>query len=241
LTLGRGVALGALGVMVAFGVWLGVGLLQAREDLGVAGAGLRTELVRAHAALGRGDPAGAQTAIRAASRDLDAAEAVTARRPMRVAARLPVLGRSVSDLEHLLAAARNLTTAADRAVAVSVHLRSGRFAVLHDGRFDLGALDHAAAQAKGLVAELAQVRAELAQVRGDRVGLAQLADPRVFLARFLPASNSHRLLRADRVDPGRRGSPGSSAGALRPRAEADGRRALAASGAPLPRCAASPA
>jgi hypothetical protein len=166
LTLARRVVLGALGVVMVLGVWLALGLLQAREDLGVEAAGLRTELGKAHAALGRGDPEAATTAIRAASRNLDAAEAITARRPMRVAARLPVLGGSVSDVRHLLAAARNLTRAADRGVAVSVHLQSGRFAVLEHGRFNLEALDHATAQAKGLVAELDQVRAELDQVRG---------------------------------------------------------------------------
>ena len=166
LSLARGIVLGALSVVVAVGAWLALGLLQAREDLRVEAAGLRSELVKAHAAVSRGDPAAAKTAIGAASRDLDAAEAVTARRPMRVAARLPLLDRSVSDLEHLLAAARNLTTAADRAVAVSDHLRSGRFAVLKNGHFDLDALNQAAVKAKGLVVELDRVRAELAQVRG---------------------------------------------------------------------------
>jgi hypothetical protein len=162
----HGVLLAALAVVVVAGGWLALGLLQAREDLGIEAVGLRTDLTKAQAALRRGDPDAAQTAIRAASRDLDAAEAITARRPMRVAARLPVVGSGVRDVTHLLAAARNLTGAADRAVAVSVHLQSGRFAVLKDGRFDLNALDDAGAQAKGLVEELDQVRAELAQVRG---------------------------------------------------------------------------
>jgi hypothetical protein len=166
LTIARGVLWGALGVVVVAGGWLALGLLQAREDLGVESIGLRTDLTKAQAALRRGDPDAAKTAIRAASRDLDVAEAITARRPMRVAARLPVLGSGVNDVKHLLAAARNLTNAADQAVAVSVHLQSGRFAVLEHGRFDLNALDDAVAQAKGLVAELDQVRAELAQVRG---------------------------------------------------------------------------
>jgi hypothetical protein len=166
LTIARGVLWGALGVVVVAGGWLALGLLQAREDLGVEAIGLRTDLTRAQAALRRGDPDAAKTAIRAASRDLDAAEAITARRPMRVAARLPILGGGVYDVRHLLAAARNLTSAADRAVAVSVHLQSGRFAVLEHGRFDLNALEDAVAQAKGLVAELDGVRAELAQVRG---------------------------------------------------------------------------
>jgi hypothetical protein len=166
LTIAQAVLWGALGVVVVAGGWLALGLLQAREDLGVQAIGLRTDLTKAQAAVRRGDPDAAKTAIRAASRDLDVAEAITARRPMRVAARLPVLGGGVNDVRHLLAAARNLTSAADWAVAVSVHLQSGRFAVLEHGRFDLNALDDAVAQAKGLVDELDQVRAELAQVRG---------------------------------------------------------------------------
>ncbi len=157
---------GALVVVVVVGGWLALGLFQARAGLGVQATGLRTELTKAEAALRRGDPDAAKTAIRAASRNLDVAEAITARRPMRVAARLPVLGGGVSDVRHLLAASRHLISAADRAVAVSVHLQSGRFAVLEHGRFDLNALDDAVAQAKGLVDELNRVRAELARVRG---------------------------------------------------------------------------
>jgi Protein of unknown function (DUF4012) len=156
---------GMLGVLIAGG-WLAFGLLQAREDLRVAAAGFRTELTEAEQALRRGDPDAATAALRAAARDLAAAEAVTGRRPMRVAARLPLLSGGVSDVDHLLAAAWNLTRAGDQAVAVSSHLQSGRFAVLQRGRFDLDALGNAADQAKGLVAELDQVRAELAQVHG---------------------------------------------------------------------------
>jgi hypothetical protein len=166
LTIAHDVVWGVLVVVVVAGGWLAFGLLQAREDLGVEASGLRTDLTRAEAALRRGDPDAAKSAIRAGTRHLDVADAITARRPMRVAARLPVLGRGVSDVRHLLAAARNLTSAADRAVAVSVHLQSGRFAVLKHGRFDLNALDDAVAQAKGLVEELDRVRAELSQVRG---------------------------------------------------------------------------
>jgi hypothetical protein len=176
--------LGALGVVVVVGAWLALGLLQAREDLRVEAAGLRNELVKAHTALGRGDPAAAKTAISTASRNLDAAEAITTRRPMRVAARLPVLGGGVSDVEHLLAAARNLTTAADQAVEVSDHLQSGRFAVLEDGRFDLKALKNAAAKAQRLVIELGRVRAELAQVRGGALAPGTDETKRWALARL---------------------------------------------------------
>jgi uncharacterized protein DUF4012 len=162
----RAVLVGALAVLAVAGGWLGLGLLKAREDLRSSASGYRNELAKAEAALRRGDPAAARAAIGAASRNLDGAEAVTARRPMRVAAHLPLLSSGVSDANHLLAAARNLTAAGDRGIAVSTHLQSGRFAVLERGRFDLAALEDAIRQAKGLVVELDQVRQELAQVRG---------------------------------------------------------------------------
>jgi Protein of unknown function (DUF4012) len=161
-----GVVLGALGLLAAAGAWLGLGLLDARRDLRAGATGFRTELTRAEGALRRGDPAAAKTAIQAASRDLDTAEETMDRRPMRVAARLPLLGNSVGDASHLLAAARNLTSAGDQAVAVSTHLQSGRFAVLKHGRFDLDVLDDTIVQAKELVRQLEGVRAELALVRG---------------------------------------------------------------------------
>jgi hypothetical protein len=155
-----------VGVLAVAGVWLGLGLLKAREDLRASASGYRDELTKAEAALRGGDPAAARAALGAASRNLDVAEAVTARRPMRVAARLPLLSGGVSDANHLLAAARNLTAAGDRAIAVSTHLQSGRFAVLERGRFDLAALEEAIKQAKSLVVELDRVRQELAQVHG---------------------------------------------------------------------------
>ena len=161
-----GVVLGTLGVLVAAGSWLALGLLDARRDLRAGASGFRTELTKAEGALRRGDPAAATTAIQAASRDLDTTEETMARRPMRVAARLPLLGNSVGDASHLLAAARNLTSAGDQAVAVSTHLQSGRFAVLKRGRFDLDVLDDTIIQAKELVRQLEGVRAELALVRG---------------------------------------------------------------------------
>jgi hypothetical protein len=174
-----------LGVLLVAGGWLAFGLLQAREDLRAEASGFRTELTKVEEALRRGDPDAARAALVAAAHDLDAAGAVTDRPPMRMAARLPVLSGGVSDANHLLAAARNLTAAGNRAVAVSSHLQSGRFAVLERGRFDLDALDNAIDQAKGLVAEFGQVRAELALVHG---GL------------FAPGSDETRRWALERLD-----------------------------------------
>ena len=157
---------GVLVVAVLAGAWLALGLFDARRDLQVGGSAVRAELTAAEAALERGQPAEAAAAVQAAERSLAAAATVPDRRELRVAASLPLLSGGVRDTRHLLAAAAGLTGAGDRAVAVAAHLRPGRGALLDGGRFDLGALDDATAQARGLVAELEAARGELGQVRG---------------------------------------------------------------------------
>jgi hypothetical protein len=157
---------GVLVVLVLAGAWLALGLFEARRDLLVAGSAVRAELTAAEAALERGRPAEAAAAVQAAERSLAVAAAVPDRRELRVAARLPLLSGGVRDTRHLLAAAAGLTGAGDRAVAVAAHLRPGRGALLDGGRFDLGALGDATAQARGLVAELEAARGELGRVRG---------------------------------------------------------------------------
>jgi hypothetical protein len=153
-------------LLVLAGAWLALGLFEARRDMLVAAAAVRAELTAAEAALERGRPAEAAAAVQAAERSLAVAAAVPDRRELRVAARLPLLSPGVRDTRHLLAAAAGLTGAGERAVAVAAHLRPGRAPLLDGGRFDLGALDDATAQARGLVAELEAARAELGQVRG---------------------------------------------------------------------------
>jgi hypothetical protein len=158
--------MGVVVALVVAGGWLGLGLVEARQDLLVGAAGVRDELARAEAALERGDPEEAEAAVQAAQRSLQVAAAVPERREVRVAARLPVLAGGIADTRRLLAAAAGLTRAGERAVAVAPHLRAGPAALLRGDRFDLDALDDATAQAKGLVAELEGARAQLDRVRG---------------------------------------------------------------------------
>jgi hypothetical protein len=160
------VLLGVVVALVVGGGWLGLGLVEARQDLLVGAAGVRDELARAEAALARGEPEEAGAAVQAAQRSLQVAAAVPERREVRVAARLPVLAGGVADSRRLLAAAAGLTGAGERAVAMTPHLRAGPAALLRGDHFDLDALDDAAAQAKGLVAELEAARAQLDEVRG---------------------------------------------------------------------------
>jgi hypothetical protein len=160
------VLVGVLVALVLVGGWLGLGLVQARQDLLVAAAGVRDELARTEAALLRGQPDEAGAAVQAAERSLAVAAAVPERPEVRVAARLPLLSGGVADTRRLLAATAGLTGAGERAVAVAPRLRAGPGALLRGDRFDLDALDDATAQAKGLVAELEAARAQLQEVRG---------------------------------------------------------------------------
>jgi hypothetical protein len=162
--LGR-LLLAALVGLAVGAAWLAFGLLEAREDLQVGATAVRTQLAAAEAALGRGDPAVALAAVRAAERNLDFAEAVPDRRELRVAARLPLLSSTVADTRHLLAAARRLTAAGERATAVLTRLRAAAPAPGR-GRFDLAAIDDAAGEARALQAELDGARGELGRVRG---------------------------------------------------------------------------
>jgi hypothetical protein len=181
-------------LLVLAGAWLGFGLLEARQDLLVGAAGVRDELARAEAALGRGRAAEAGAAVEAARRSLEAAAVVAERRELRAAARLPLLSGGVEDMRRLLAAAAAMTGAGDRAVAVATHLRPGRMALLRDGRFDLDALDDATVQARAMVAELDRVRDELARVRGGPFAPGVAETRRWALGQVEEASARARLL-----------------------------------------------
>jgi hypothetical protein len=160
------VLVGLLVVLVLAGAWLGLGLLEARQDLLVGAEGVRAELARAEAALERGRPAEAAGAVDAARRSVEVAATVPERGELRVAAHLPVLSGGIADVRHLLAAASGLTGAAERAVAVARQLGPGESARLAGGRVDLDAVEDAAAQARAMVAELEGARGELERVRG---------------------------------------------------------------------------
>jgi hypothetical protein len=188
----RGVLLGAL-VMVAaclaaFGLWLLLGLNGAAQDVRKWARETRNNLDKVNTALNAGDVAAADDAVHGAGLGLDAADGVLGRRPVRVAARLPVLSGPVRDLEHLLAAGRAGTRAADHAVTLYASFGSGRPLLLHDGRFDFKIMSRATDHAERLNAELARAEQELKAVRGGpldpevikakQTGLDQIADLR---------------------------------------------------------------
>lgn len=162
----RSTLLGALVALLLAGGWLALGLLEARQELRLVAGAVRSDLTRAEAALRRGDLGVARAALHDASRSIEVADAVTARPPFRVAARLPLLSGGARDAGRLLSAARELVRAGDHAVLLAGYLQPGGSALLERGRFDLRALEAATRQTRLLAAELERARAELLLIRG---------------------------------------------------------------------------
>jgi hypothetical protein len=94
---------GVLVLLILAGAWLALGLLEARRDLQVGAAAVRSELATAETAWAAGQDDQAVQAVRAAERSLEAAATVPDRRELRIVANLPLLSRNADDTRWLLA------------------------------------------------------------------------------------------------------------------------------------------
>jgi hypothetical protein len=97
------VLLAVLVVLILAGAWLALGLFEARRDLQVGAAAVRSELATAETAWAAGHDDQAARAVAAAERSLEVAAAVPDRRELRIVARLPLLSRNADDTRWLLA------------------------------------------------------------------------------------------------------------------------------------------
>jgi hypothetical protein len=96
----------ALVLLILAGAWLALGLFEARRDLQVGTAAVRSELATAETAWAAGHDDQAAQAVAAAERSLEVAATVPDRRELRLVARLPLLSRSADDSRRLLAELR---------------------------------------------------------------------------------------------------------------------------------------
>jgi hypothetical protein len=94
---------GVLVLLILAGAWLALGLLEARRDLQVGAAAVRSEPATAETAWAAGQDDQAVQAVRAAERSLEAAATVPDRRELRIVANLPLLSRNADDTRWLLA------------------------------------------------------------------------------------------------------------------------------------------
>jgi hypothetical protein len=102
----RQLLMAVLVLLILAGAWLALGLFEARRDLQVGAAAVRSELATAETAWAAGHDDQAAQAVAAAERSLEVAATVGDRRELRVVARLPLLSRNADDSRRLLAELR---------------------------------------------------------------------------------------------------------------------------------------
>jgi hypothetical protein len=93
-------------LLILAGAWLALGLLEARRDLQVGVAAVRSELASAETAWAAGHDDQAAQAMAAAEHSLEVAATVPDRRELRIVAHLPLLSRNAHDTRRLLAELR---------------------------------------------------------------------------------------------------------------------------------------
>ena len=159
----------ALAVVVlagAFAVWLATGLLSASRTVQDRAAQAQASLEQFRDTLKAGDREAAERHLGAGKSALDSADVAAQRRQVRIASALPYLGSTVSDLDHLLAAARIMTTSATDALDVYRDFAGEDSKLFRNGRFSLPAI-HSAQKSVGEIATaMDRAEAELAAVTG---------------------------------------------------------------------------
>ena len=160
------VVLALLVVLGAVLAWAGWGTLKAvpvvQERAGVAQA----ELAQFRSTLQEGDSAAAQTHLDAGAEAIAQAQAAADRPQVRIARYVPYVGRTVSDLDHLLAAAGTLSEAGRSAATVYEQFSGEDSELFRDNTFSIPAIRTAAASVGSLATALDSADADLAQVTG---------------------------------------------------------------------------
>jgi len=200
----RWVALAAIGVIgialvtsAVYAWWLGGGLVrvyttaQAKSDI----AQHRLELVEKRTKAG--DVEAAERHLRVAQRAVADAKEVTQAPQVRVAKWLPFTRGTVSDMDHLLAAAEVVIDSADDALTLYGEFTASDSELFKDGQIDLEALESGRDAFDELQAALGKAREELLAVDGSgplggealdkkRTGLKQVRQLRAQIKPFAP-------------------------------------------------------
>ncbi len=155
-------------VLLAAGLaWVGLGTLRASRVIQERAGAAQTELAQFRTTLQAGDESGAQQHLDAGQAALLQAQASADTRQVRIAKYIPYVGRTVSDLDHLLAAARTLSGAGGNALAVYTQV-TGKDSKLFTGdSFSIPAIRSASTSVDELAASLTSARADLDAVKGN--------------------------------------------------------------------------
>ena len=152
--------------VAAFLAWVGLGTLKASQVVQERAGVAQTELAQFRSGLQVGDSAGAKTHLDAGERALDQAQVAADRPQVRVAKYVPYVGRTVRDLDHLLAAARILSGAGGDALEVYTQFSGADSKLFANDTFSIPAIRSASASVTSLSGALTTAEGELKQVTG---------------------------------------------------------------------------
>jgi hypothetical protein len=154
-------------LVVAFGVWLATGLLSASRTVQERAGAAQASLEQFRDSLKVGDREQAAQHLSRGKAQLAVAEEAAQRRQVRIAARLPYVGSTVSDLDHLLVAARVMTTSAADALDVYRDFAGEDSKLFRNSTFSLPAIHSAQTSVREIADAMDRAEAELNAVTGN--------------------------------------------------------------------------
>ncbi len=160
-------ALAAVVLVGAFGVWLATGLLSASRTVQERAGEAQASLQQFRDTLKVGDREQAQRHLAAAKKALASAETAASQRQVRIASGLPYVGATVADLDHLLAAADIMTASATDALDVYRDFAGQDSKLFRNSTFSLPAIHSARKSVADIAASMDRAEAELNAVTGD--------------------------------------------------------------------------
>ena len=167
-----------LGIVLLLAAVVAVLVARTARSIEDEAQAAKADLTTVRTALAAGDADRARQAQASASRHVSDAEADADTWSLNVTRRLPVAGRAVRDLDHLLAAAGHVVSTSGELVSAYEGVTEGPRPLVRGGRVDLARLpvvrEHVAAAASSLGA----AERELAAVHGDWPDLAGIAATR---------------------------------------------------------------
>lgn len=191
-------AVGAVLVVVAAVlIWAGLGTLKAVPVVQERASVAASELAQFRGLMQAGDSAKAKQHLDAGAAAIAAAQAAADRPQVRIARYVPYVGRTVSDLDHLLAAASTLSGAAGDALTIYEQFSGADSKLFKNNTFDIAAIRSASKAATALAGALDSATRDLNQVTGTgprggqalekkQAALEQVASLRSQLGGFAP-------------------------------------------------------
>jgi hypothetical protein len=162
----RSVALAVVVLGSLLLLWFAIGLFDAARAWQASAGEAQASLLRFRETLKVGDREEAERHLAAARSALDSADVAADRRQVRIASALPYFGSTVDDLDHLLVAARIMTTSATDALDVYRDVAGQDSTLFQNSAFSMPAIRRAQSSVADIAAAMDRAEAELTAVTG---------------------------------------------------------------------------